>query len=342
VAGALDLGPGGQGEPQPGQLHLGLLLEPVREGGDRLARGAERDLPGVASGRSRLQPARLPEGCLLQRFTDRELPGSVPARAGRRAGLREVEADQLGSGAGRDRGRDDRRGGGVGDGVDRPRSRDHEHRLRSGYGGRAPLHGCHGLDGAGLVGRRGRHADGGGADLGDVQLRGDLGRLVPFRLHRGVGGKSGLHTDARGALHARGALSGGEARGGGAGLQRDRHTRRPVGGSPFRDRCGPGAGPGPGDRVGRPLRRGLRARADGPALPDSRGHGSFSPRVGSALRRRGGPALLLGRVVGGASGRAGLRGPRGSEARLGQGGAGARGALRGGARGGREGGCAGR
>ena len=48
-----------------------------------------------------------------------------------------------------------------------------------------------------LLGGRRRHADGRGADLGHVQLRGHLGRLVQLRLHHGLGRQPVLHAHPR-------------------------------------------------------------------------------------------------------------------------------------------------
>ena len=66
-----------------------LRLERLREGRHGLARGAGRRLPGSPPRRARLQPARLPEGRLLQRAAC-TTPSRVklPAQARRRARLR--------------------------------------------------------------------------------------------------------------------------------------------------------------------------------------------------------------------------------------------------------------
>ncbi len=77
-----------------------------------------------------------------------------------------------------------------------------------------------------LLGRRRRHAHGRRADLGHVQRRGHLGRLVQVRLHHGLGRQPGLHAHSRDPLHARGALSGRQVRRDRARLQRDRRARR--------------------------------------------------------------------------------------------------------------------
>ena len=64
---AVDLGPRRQGHPLRQLRYQSTALERLREGRDRLARGAGRRLPADQRGRARLQPARLPERRLLQR-----------------------------------------------------------------------------------------------------------------------------------------------------------------------------------------------------------------------------------------------------------------------------------
>ena len=85
-----------------------LRLERVRQGRHGLARGAGGRLPADPPRRLRLQPARLPEGRLLQRAHVRPDARQVSAQARRRARLGEVAAHLLGAGARRDRRLDDR------------------------------------------------------------------------------------------------------------------------------------------------------------------------------------------------------------------------------------------
>ena len=75
----------GQGRAQLALRELlvpgALRLERVREGRPGLARGAGRRLPAGPARRSRLQPARLPEGRLLQRAHVRRGARPLPAQA---------------------------------------------------------------------------------------------------------------------------------------------------------------------------------------------------------------------------------------------------------------------
>ena len=86
---ALGLGQGRAQQPLGELLVPGALrVERLREGRDGLARGAGRRLPADATRRARLQPARLPEGRLLQRAHVRRRARQVSAEARRRARLR--------------------------------------------------------------------------------------------------------------------------------------------------------------------------------------------------------------------------------------------------------------
>ncbi len=95
----MGLGQGRQGHPLRELLVPGSLrLERLREGRHRLARGAGRLLPPDESPRPRPQPARLPEGRLLQRAHVRSRARPLPAQARRPARLGQVEATLLGRG----------------------------------------------------------------------------------------------------------------------------------------------------------------------------------------------------------------------------------------------------
>ncbi len=63
--------------------------------------------------RARRPPARLQQGCRVEQAARCRRPRALAAPPGRRAGLRELGANQLGRRARRDRRRPDRRAGGV-------------------------------------------------------------------------------------------------------------------------------------------------------------------------------------------------------------------------------------
>ena len=100
---AVVLGSGVEGHPHR-QLRLStqLLLERLRQGRHRLARGAGCRLSPDEPRRARLQSPWLPERRLLQPPDVRPVAADRTAEAGGRAWRRQVEADQLGPGADRD------------------------------------------------------------------------------------------------------------------------------------------------------------------------------------------------------------------------------------------------
>ncbi len=259
-----------------------LQLERLREGRNRLARGAGRDVPADERGRSRLQSARLPEGRVLQRAHVRRESRAVSVEARGRAWRGEVEAGVLGRGAARDRrgvrGCDrERRSGRA---PDRRGDRDRERLQRSGPLSHA-LHPRRSLHGHELGVRRpsARRV----RDHGQARLLRIGGRLLLFRPDLVLGWESGLHADPQRTLHERGTLPRGAR-------DHDRARLQRVGGP-----CGPvdpprrGHGRGARSRCGardgrrRAVRRGVPGRADGHAAARAHGHG----RAAARARRRG-------------------------------------------------------
>jgi hypothetical protein len=281
-----------------------------------------------------LEPARLPEGRLLQRADVRPCAPAVPAEARRRTRLRKVAAHLVGGGARRDRGfgarHGYRRGKRSGDLGPRPALHDGHH----GRGAPAALAAAR-LDQPRHEHGDRRRASGRGGDLRQDRLRALGRRLLLLRPDPDLGGEPGLHADSERALPARSALQGRPARLHRAGLQPFGDARRHLGSGEAGLRCRAGSR----DRARAHRRRALRARvrggADRPAASRARGHAPLPAHLGSrgggerraALpprcgardrarpapepRARGAPALPRGALRGDASRRAARRRPSG-------------------------------
>ena len=192
-----------QGHVQPGRLHRRVHAEPLREGRHRLARRAERHLRGVGRSPPRLQPARLPEGHGLRRPDVRRHAHQVPDAPRRPARLRQVGAHLLGGSAHRDRRQGHGRHRQRRPRGSRLRHGHDEHRFRPRHAGAVPPHIARRHDVARRMGERRRPADGRHPDLGSLQRRRHLGRLLQLRLHHDLARQPGLHAHPRRALHAR-------------------------------------------------------------------------------------------------------------------------------------------
>ncbi|MBW2274517.1 MAG: molybdopterin-dependent oxidoreductase, partial [Deltaproteobacteria bacterium] len=87
----MDLGQDRQGHPHPGQLHLGLRVGRLRQGRDRLARGAERHLRGAAIYEAPRDdvPDQNPRGCQKGAcYSDLQVSGSRVLHPLKRVGPR--------------------------------------------------------------------------------------------------------------------------------------------------------------------------------------------------------------------------------------------------------------